>query len=165
MKNRMRILVFCLLASWMFGQLYAQTSVNTGGGQALGTSGSVSYSIGQLFYSSYSGSTGGISEGVQIPMEVYLVTHIGEPFDMGLDVSVFPNPVGDYLTLLIQGEGFIPGSSQGYVLLDMSGKAIHSGRIMEETTLVDMHAHPPGIYLLQVFVSGQRIAYFKVIKR
>ncbi len=143
----------------------AQSSVNTSGGRASNTAGSVSYSIGQMAYSSHFGSTGSVSEGVQIPMEVYPITYIGEFDPMGLDVSVFPNPVGDHLTLSIQGKDFFPVLNHRYALLDMSGKMIHAGRIMEETTLIDMHTQPPGVYLLQVFVSGQRIGYFKIMKR
>jgi hypothetical protein len=49
--------------------MFSQESLSTSGGEANGTGGTVSYSIGQVFYSTYSGSNGTLSEGVQQPFE------------------------------------------------------------------------------------------------
>ena len=46
-------------------QIHAQESVNASGGDALGSGGSSSYSIGQVFYSNYTGASGSEAQGVQ----------------------------------------------------------------------------------------------------
>lgn len=57
-----------LLLTVGIGQLQAQNIVLASGGNAMGTGGSVSYSIGQLDYISVSGSYGSVSQGVQQPV-------------------------------------------------------------------------------------------------
>ncbi len=49
---------------------FGQTSVNTAGGEVENTSGSVSYSIGQVAYTSVSNSNGSVSQGVQHAFEI-----------------------------------------------------------------------------------------------
>jgi hypothetical protein len=46
--------------------LYSQNSTLSSGGQATGTGGSVSYSVGQIAYSSLSGTNGSLIQGVQL---------------------------------------------------------------------------------------------------
>jgi hypothetical protein len=47
------------------GFSHAQKSVNTGGGNATGSGGSMSFSIGQVFYKYYSNTSGSMNQGVQ----------------------------------------------------------------------------------------------------
>ncbi|MDY2585962.1 T9SS type A sorting domain-containing protein [Winogradskyella aquimaris] len=49
--------------------MFSQENISTSGGEATGSGGAVSYSIGQVVYSTYIGSNGTLSEGVQQPQE------------------------------------------------------------------------------------------------
>ena len=60
MKLIVLIITFCLNIS-----LYAQEGFSTSGGQALGTAGSSSYTVGQTVYGTYTGSNGSVAQGVQ----------------------------------------------------------------------------------------------------
>ena len=82
------ILLFVLSASVLF----AQNAVTVSGGEANGNSGSVSYSIGQTFYSTNVGSNGQVSEGVQQPYEIYDVTEVQSTISDVISLSAFPNP-------------------------------------------------------------------------
>jgi len=46
-------------------QIHAQESVNASGGDASGSGGSSSYSVGQVFYSNYTGANGSEAQGAQ----------------------------------------------------------------------------------------------------
>jgi hypothetical protein len=53
------------------GLVHAQESINASGGEATGSEGTVSYSVGQVFYSTFSDQgNGSISEGVQQNLEI-----------------------------------------------------------------------------------------------
>jgi hypothetical protein len=73
--------------------------VNASGGDATGTSGTVAYSVGQVVYTSNTGSTGSVAQGVQQSYEIFMVG-IKET-ELNISLSVFPNPTSDNLTLQI----------------------------------------------------------------
>ena len=75
--KRLKICVILLLGLGLTG-LQAQESVNATGGNALGSGGSVSYSVGQLTYQTHVGTNGSVAEGVQQPFEISVVTGIKE---------------------------------------------------------------------------------------
>ncbi len=53
--------------------LQAQTSVNATGGNASGSGGSASYSVGQVVYTTHTGTNGSVAQGVQQPFEISVV--------------------------------------------------------------------------------------------
>lgn len=63
-KNKLKGIPLLLFAVGVT-QLHAQQAVLTSGSNAVGTEGSVSYSVGQLDYISINGSDGSVSQGVQ----------------------------------------------------------------------------------------------------
>ena len=83
---------------------YAQSAVTASGGVSSGNGGSVSYTIGQTFYSTNLGTSGQISEGVQQAYEIYDVTEVQNPISANISLSAFPNPTSDFLTLRIDGD-------------------------------------------------------------
>ncbi|MCP4553263.1 MAG: T9SS C-terminal target domain-containing protein, partial [Bacteroidetes bacterium] len=68
MKHKKQILITCIL---LLGVVFAhgQTTANTSGGEASGSGGAVSYSVGQVVCQTYSGTNGSVAEGVQQPYE------------------------------------------------------------------------------------------------
>ncbi len=81
--------------------LHTQESIPASGGDVSGSGGSASYSIGQVFYSTHTGADGSVSEGVQQPYEISVVTSVVEAEGIDLVVSAFPNPVTDHLILRV----------------------------------------------------------------
>ena len=58
-------LVSIALSIIFLSSLHAQEGFSTTGGQALGTAGSSSYTVGQTVYDTYTGSTGSVAQGIQ----------------------------------------------------------------------------------------------------
>lgn len=74
-------------------QLLSQETVSAGGKEATGTGGTVSYTIGQVVYTTNTGTNGSVVQGVQQPYEISVVTGLEEAEDISLEFSIYPNPV------------------------------------------------------------------------
>ena len=96
-----------LIAALLLGafQAQAQEAVATSGGNPSGINGNVSYTIGQVVYTTNTGTTGSIAQGVQQPFEIQIVLGI-ENFNINLQMAVFPNPTTNWLQLDIKNYGF-----------------------------------------------------------
>ncbi len=151
------ILLFVFSATMSF----AQNAVTVSGGEANGNSGSVSYSIGQTFYSANVGTSGQVSEGVQQPYEIYDVTEVQSVISGAISLSAFPNPTSDFLTLRIDGD-YIDGLS--CAMFDISGKEIMQQRITSSQTSLDVQQLPPATYFVRVTKGKNEVKTFKVVK-
>lgn len=145
--------------------LQAQESVNSNGGDASGNGGSVSFSIGQIVYTTHRGINGSELQGVIQPYEISMVTAVREIneniFDFNLDCAVYPNPTSNKLTLKIEGNEL---NHLYYKLFDISGKLIENKRIEDNLTLIFMDNLLPSTYLLKIFQNKNEVKTFKIIK-
>ncbi len=165
MKHMKRILTLIFVMGFGIFASYAQHSVNATGGNASNEHGSVSYSIGQILYSAYSNSDGNITEGVQQPYEIFVITSVEDLDGIDLQLTAFPNPVDDQLQLLVSGQDRSLLSDFHYRLLDINGKSLKHERMTDDITLIDMSGKQPGVYFLLVTASQERVGLFRIIKR
>ncbi|HKM94509.1 MAG TPA: T9SS type A sorting domain-containing protein [Prolixibacteraceae bacterium] len=152
--------------SFSISTVQAQESVNATGGNATGSGGSASYSVGQIVYQTHTGSTGSLAQGVQQPFEISVVTAIEETKGINLSVMVYPNPTTDYLTLEVKEFDF---SNLSFQLYDMSGKLLQNGRITDNRTSIVMSNLMSATYFVKVVrsqgtASQQEVKTFKIIK-
>ena len=157
MKHKKTIfsVAFLLLG---LGGLHAQESPTAAGGEAIGVGGSASYSVGQVVYTTNTGSNGSVEQGVQQPYEISATGGINES-SISLEMSVYPNPTTNYLTLKVEIT-----ENLSYHLFDMQGKVIVSKKITDNTTTVVMESLPTSTYLLKVTDSNKTVKTFKIIK-
>jgi hypothetical protein len=118
--------------------LQAQTSVNATGGNALGSGGSASYSVGQVVYTTNTGTNGSVAEGVQQPFEISVVTGLEEAKGINLSVTAYPNPTTDYLELKVDASATLSIQSMSYQLYDMNGKLLQNEKITGNQTSIVM---------------------------
>ncbi|QGY43756.1 T9SS type A sorting domain-containing protein [Maribellus comscasis] len=142
--------------------LQAQESVNTSGGNASGSGGSVSYSYGQMVYQTHTGTNGSVAEGVQQAYEISVLTGIDGAKEIKLLVSAYPNPTTDYLTLSISE---FDVSDLSYLLFDMNGKLIQNEKISGSQTSIFMGNLVPASYLVRVIQKNEEVKTFKIIKK
>ena len=153
------LLILCL-GILAFEKAYGQESVNSSGGDVLGSGGSIAYSLGQVVYTFQSGSTGSIEQGVQHAYEIFtLETSQIEP---SISLSVFPNPTSENLNLHLND---FKNESLTYMLFDKHGKQIASVQICSQNTEINMSDLPTADYLLIILDDNLRIVQsFKIIK-
>lgn len=158
--KRLKLSTLFLIAFGLSG-LQAQESVHASGGNASGSGGSVSYSIGQVSFQTYKSINGSISQGVQQPYEISVITAIENAKDINLLVSVYPNPASDYLTLEVNEFNL---SNLSFRLYDINGKLLQSGQITGIQTRIVMSNLIPSGYFVKVLQRSREVKTFKIIK-
>jgi Secretion system C-terminal sorting domain len=138
----------------------AQQATTAAGGDALSTGGSVSYSIGQIDYTTNISTSGSVAQGVQQPFEIYIVSGI-ENTAINLNLAAYPNPTTDFLQLEIKGDNL---QDLTFQLVDLTGKIITSRKIANTTEIIDMEILSSATYFLKVIQNSQEIKTFKIIK-
>ena len=153
--------VLLLLVFGLAG-LHAQDAIPAAGGDASGSGGSASYSVGQVVYSAYSGVNGSVLEGVQQMFEISNITGVEEATGVTLQCEVYPNPASENLILKI--EDFKTGELT-YRLTGINGTVLRNVKITGSETTVSMEDLAPSVYFLNVLKENNEIVTFKVIKK
>ena len=160
MKSKIRKLPFLLVAFLSVNLVVAQNAIVTTGGTSAGAGGSVSYSVGQVAYSTASGSNGSANQGVQQPYEFYSVGLTDHPA-INLQLVVYPNPTLSEVTLSITD---FNSANLFYYLYDDNGKLLSSQIIKSDKTIIPMARLSAGSYLLKVIDGASELRNFQVIK-
>ncbi len=142
--------------------LTAQEAIPASGGEASGTGGSASYTVGQTFYHTNTGINGSVSEGVQQPFEISILTEIESAVEISLNILVYPNPTSDFLILNVEESDF---SDLSFQLFDTQGRVLQSQIIEDSETNISMENLLPANYFVKILQNNTEIKVFKIIKR
>ena len=159
MKKNTLLVFLAFLLSFSANAQTAHQVLSTTGGDASGTGGSVAYSVGQIVYTTSTGTTGSVAQGVEQAYEIYSVG-IKETA-LNISLSVFPNPTSDFLTLKVQDYN---NEDLSYTLLDEQGKLVLNEQITTQDTQVAMSTLARGAYFINVLQANKKIQTFKIIK-
>lgn len=154
------ILLFLFIFSFT-NNVSAQQSANTSGKNVSQNNTSVSYSIGEVYYNTTTTSSSVITQGIQQPYEIYLISGVGNEKDVQL-ITAFPNPTSSTIKIVTQD---IKIDGLNYKLYDLLGKEILSGDIRSNQTELDLNNLMPEVYFIKVFRYNSTIKYFKIIKK
>ena len=131
------------------------------GGNATGTGGSASYSVGQLVYTTASGTTGSAAQGVQQPYEINVVSGIAGIYNIEL-FTAYPNPASTHLILKIENNEL---KNFSYRLFDLKGSMLRTESIKATETIINMASLKPAAYFLRVYVEKEEVTTFKIVKK
>lgn len=140
----------------------AQKTLSVTGGIAEGSGGSLSYTVGQVFYRFNSAENGSEAQGVHQPYEISVTTAIEEYNGILLEIMVYPNPVNDFLILKVDNN---KPDNLSFKLYDTNGILKENRKIISNETDIIMKNLPPGIYFLKVTDNQQELKIFKIIKK
>jgi len=161
---RQKRFIFCGVLFFGFGliELQAQEAISAiGCNTFVSGQGTVSYSVGQVVYTTNTGTTGSILQGVQQPFEVSVINGIEEGREINLLVSAYPNPTTEHLILRVDN---LEVSNISLRLFDMNEKLLESRRVSEIETSIDMSRFMPAIYFLKVIENNKEIKTFRIIR-
>ncbi len=162
MKTKIQFLISFLLFFHTATTVNAQQALVAAGGNAQGTTGTVSYTIGQPAFNYYEEASGSVSQGVQQPYEIFLLTGIEKASGISLDCIAYPNPVQDYLQLKIQG---LESEKFRWGIYNLSGELIKADRVSGSLSTIQVNELISGTYLFSVFdTKNSTIKTFKIIK-
>ena len=95
---------------------------------------------------------------MQQPYEISTTVGIKETA-ITLELSVYPNPTTDYLTLKV--DDF---ETLNFQLIDLQGKIIENKKVSSTTTSINVENLPKALYFLNVTKNNKVVKSFKIIK-
>lgn len=156
--------LFMLLILFIgFNKINAQQATLVSGGNATGSGGSVSFSIGQIDYITATGTNGSVSQGLQQPIEISTLS--GTQFtQINLQMAVYPNPTTAFVYLKIDHSESFDLEQLAFQLVDINGKEIIYQKIYTSETQISLENLAATIYFLKVSENNKTIKTFKIIK-
>jgi|SRR5690554_1296509 len=140
---------------------FAQETVPASGGDASGSGGAVAYSIGQVVYTTNTGTNGNVSQGVQQPYEIYETTGLSNNSKIKIELVAYPNPTKNNLTLRVEDNQY---STLSFELYDLQGKILDGGKLTSNSAIIKMEQLPRATYILKVTNENTPIKTFQIIK-
>ena len=162
MNQKSRIQCILILFALSIASLRGQQAIVTTGGTATGTTGSVSYTVGQVAYQTYTGTGGHVQQGVQQPWEVSTPVAIANTEDISLLMNVYPNPTSGAFKLIV---GTLENRNLRYRLYDMNGLLVKDQKIDSEETEIFLQDLSSTMYFLKIMNNNQEIKVFKIVKK
>lgn len=155
------ILIALILLLIVLQPINCQIAIATSGANATSNYGSVSYTIGQVVFNTYSGIDGSIAQGVQQPYEISVVTGVSEQSALKLNCSVYPNPTNDKVVLRI--ENYFDNNME-YEIYNSEAFLVKKDKIINSETKIDMLELIPAVYILKIIENDLPVVNFKIIK-
>ena len=149
----------CMLCAVL--TIQAQETIPTSGGEATGSGGTVSYSVGQLLSNMNIGSNGTVTQGVQQTIE-FVVLSNPELIALTLSAVTYPNPTTDYIVLSLTDATL---TDLSYTMFDLQGRLVTKAKVEQEATQIAMKNLAIGVYILKVNQNNQELKTFKIIKK
>ena len=153
--------IFMFLILLGTSSIFGQQAIPTTGGNATGSGGTVSYTVGQIVYTTASSETGTVSLGIQQPYEISVITAIEQAKDISLVLSAYHNQQTINLTLKIEN---YDSKNLASKLFDANGKLMESKKVTGNETQISMGSLLPSVYFLKVIDNQKEIKTFKIIK-
>jgi len=161
MNKEVYKLLMVIVFYFVLNGLKSQDVIPSTGANISGSSGSISYTVGQIVWTSYSGSSGTIAQGVQQPYEIWVYSSVDEQNGIQIQCSVFPNPVKDNLILQVKDN---VADKMSYKLYDINGKILVKKNMSGNETTISMSNLSAGTFFLKVFFKNKEFKTFKIIK-
>jgi hypothetical protein len=149
-------------------------TLNASGHHVRSDSGSVTYSIGQVFYT-YVGEpvfqvAQGIlhSEGFQEPEENSSAPEdrdISEDTETPeMEVLIYPNPTTDFITIATKSVAF-ENQINSYQLFNYQGKLLMQQNLSSIDTKIHLNHLSASMYIMRIFVNETLYKTFKILKK
>ena len=162
MSELRRLLIPFLLICLSPVKVHGQAANTTTGGKAVGSGGSVTYTVGQILYSTITASNGTVAQGVQQPYEISVVTAIANTENINLGSLIYPNPTSGHIKLIFESEGY---ENLSFRLYNVNGVLLYVNKVENRETEISLENQSSGVYFLHVSKNNTEVKIFKIIKK
>ena len=162
MKNKNKKIAALLLLGFGITTVQAQQAFVSSGGNASGSGGTVAYSVGQIVYTSNSGTNEFVVQGVQQAFEISVTLGFEEAKTISLNLMAYPNPTSNVVTLNVDDYEL---SNLSFELFDINGRSIERKKITNTTETIRLENLPSATYFLKVTNIKKELKTFKIIKK
>jgi len=139
-------------------------TINASGTDATGSSGTVTYSIGQLFYTYIGLSVYNVAQGVQHGESSVFLSTAENTVESKMEMLIFPNPTTDFVTLHMEALEYENGP-QSYQLYDLQGRLLLQNTIKKTETQINLNNLNASVYILRVYANNKVLKTFKILKK
>lgn len=141
-----------------FSQTIDNQVVGSAGGSFEAANGSLSSTMGETVTNTLEQTNVTLTQGFQQP--TFFITSVDNPKKEKLEVEIFPNPTTDVVYLKTSEK------SMKYHVLDLSGKILETGELIESQTKINLLNYAKNIYLIEVYSTSKNTKNtFKVTKQ
>lgn len=161
MIRQQTILLFlCMLFAGIHSARAQSGILCSGLTEAKNASGSMSYSLGLVFYAVSENTSGSETQGLQ---HTYHVLALGTQSPApAFSAIAYPNPTEHLIHLDIDKEDW---ENVSYQLLDLNGRVIEERPILHRQSTIDMSNLKSAVYLLRLMEGYQEVKSFKITKK
>ena len=159
MKHYFLSLIIVFSAFLLSAQSIQNDVISSGGASSSSANLQIEYTIGEPVIETFETTNLTLTQGFHQPS--LTITSIEEPEGL-TDISFFPNPVTDELTIEIP-----PHYSGEFLcsLFDLNGKLLSASTLVGGSNTINMHSFATGTYLLQIRkVSTSEVLNAKILK-
>jgi Secretion system C-terminal sorting domain len=157
-KQTYYLIVIFLFNLW---GIQAQEAILSTDGNATGSGGTSSYSVGLIFYTTIIGSNGSMAQGLQQPFEISGVLGVDDLSGINLNLLAYPNPTTDFLYLTVTQVDY---KNLSYQLFDINGRLLAHKKLENNSSKITMKQFPSAMYFLKIFDNQKLVRLFKIIK-
>lgn len=156
--KKLKLFSVILLCLGLTG-LQAQEVIPASGGNASGSGGTMSYTVGQLVYITVTGSNGSVVQGVQ--QSYPSPDFIYQPKGIILSCTAYPNPIMNFLTLKVENYDV---RKLSYQLFDVNGNLLETKKLTGTETIISMTNLVSATYYLTIHDNNKELKSIKLIK-
>lgn len=160
MVNSFRFFAYVLFLMCSTQFCTAQKGTVAAGGEATGTTGTVSYSLGLVDFVPINGAPISMNQGIQQAYEIFSVLNVAN-IQSKFNLSLYPNPTTNFVVLTIDD---LAVNTLSYKVYDIIGKQIALQKLSSATTNISLNHLAAATYFISVISTEGVIKTYKVIK-
>ncbi len=155
--------------SWLFsisfalisGSLSAQSAITAAGGDAIGEGGTLSYSVGQVVYTTILSEYGNVCQGVQQSYEIIpLSTSTNDESE--LFAVLYPNPSSGDVSLSWNRQ---PEEIHDLRVVSAQGREMYQSKLSNQLSQLPLGDLASGVYFVYIYSEDKLMQSFKFIKQ
>ena len=159
MRKLLLVLAYLCPATFGFSQSTSPDVITTAGDHHENVNGSVSWTIGEGVTETLEGTDIILTQGFQ--QSRLIVTAVKEFQNLKFEISAFPNPATDFITLKVESKNL---KRISYFLFDVNGKFLIKNKIISSETEIPFTDYASSSYFLKVYYGKKEVKTFKIIK-
>lgn len=162
MRKFSLIIAVLFLADYAISQTANPELVTSSGDSFSNTTYQLDWSIGEGITATHSSGAHILTQGFH--QGRYEITSIDDFTDIGINITAFPNPTTDYVSVKLQKLSASEMSESILILTNLNGKVLLQDKITKTEKQLDFSVFSPGIYFLTLKQENQLLKSFKIIK-
>jgi hypothetical protein len=154
MKLTLLSIFFLLLSS----SINAQEVITTAGDYNSTSTGSLSWTLGEVITETYSNGINSLTQGFNQSQLSATATY--ELPGLKFKITAYPNPTSDFI--FIESD---QSQSLKYQLFNLNGELVREAKLQGFQTKVDFKTLVPSTYLIKIYENSIPIKQFKIVKQ